>query len=125
MGSQQLLLIALGAIIAGIAIALGNDAFSSQSEERTKEYIVYECTNLATDALKYYRTSSAMGGGGNTFTNWSISPVLDTTINGTYSPVLADHALIIFGRPLRQSGYRWYISTRIEDGEIFSSVVNN
>ncbi len=125
MGSHQLLLIALGVIIVGIAIALANNVFSSQAEERTKDSIQHETLTLAADALKYYRTNPAMGGGGNSFSNWEIQSSLDTTLNGTYSKVLADHALIIYGKPLTQTGYNWYIATRVDGQEIFSAVVNN
>ncbi len=121
MGSQQMLLIAIGVIIVGIAIALANGTMNGQAEQRTKDNIILECTNLAADALKYYRTNTAMGGGGNSFSGWEINSRLDTTLNGTYSKVLADHALIITGRPLESSGYNWCITTRVEDSEVVSS----
>ncbi len=124
MGLKQILLIAIGVIV-GIAIALANGTMNSQAEQRTKDNIILECTNLATDALKYFRTNTALGGGGNSFSGWEINSRLDTTINGTYLKVLTDHALLITGRPLASTGYNWFITTRIIDSEIVSSESSN
>ncbi len=66
-----------------------------------------------------------MGGGGNSVSNWNISPKLDTTLNGTYLKVLADYSLIVYGRPLSETGYTWYIVSRIDGKEIVSDVVYN
>ena len=50
MGQQQLLLIILGVIIVGIAIAVGIAMFSSGSVQANKDAIINDMNNLAANA---------------------------------------------------------------------------
>ena len=51
-------------------------------------------------AQQYYRKPAAMGGGGNTFTGWTIPTKLDTTPNGTYVLTTAAQTITIVGTGL-------------------------
>ena len=73
MGQQQLLLIVLGVIVVGIAVVVGINLFNSNAEQSAKDGIVSDCTNLGALAQQFYKKPTAMGGGGNTFTNWTCS----------------------------------------------------
>ncbi len=85
MGQQQLLLIILGVIIVGIAIAVGITMFTASATSANRDAVINDLNNLAAMAQQYYRRPLSMAGGGNEFTNWVIPPQLDETANGTYA----------------------------------------
>ena len=123
MGQQQLLLIVLGVIIVGIAVVVGINVFTAQSEESTKDAIVSDCTNLGAMAQQYFRKPVAMGGGGNSFVNYAIPPQLDTTANGTYAITTAGSAtgVTITGSPLTATSYTWTIVTAVTPMNVVST----
>ena len=121
MGQQQLLLIVLGVIIVGIAVVVGINVFTAQSEESTKDAIISDCTTLGAMAQQYFRKPTAMGGGGNTFTGWTIPASLATTANGTYSAVAVAATVTITGTPLAATGYSWTITTNVTPTNVTSS----
>lgn len=84
MGQQQLLLIVLGVIIVGIAIVVGINIFTTSSIQANRDAVIGDLTNLASMAQSYYRKPTAMGGGGNDFTGWTI-PATFASDNGTYA----------------------------------------
>ncbi len=84
MGQQQLLLIALGVIIIGIAVVTGINLFQQNSDESKKHQMTAECTTLAMMAQNYYMTPIPMGGGGKSFIGWRIPQTLDTTEDAIY-----------------------------------------
>ena len=81
MGQQQLLLIVLGVIIVGIAVVVGINVFTASSAEANRDAIVSDLTNLAAMAQQYYRKPDALGGGGNSFTGWTVPTQLANTAN--------------------------------------------
>jgi len=85
MGQQQLLLIILGVIIVGIAIAVGLSLFSAQSVQANKDAITNDLNNLAANAYQYRIRPSSMGGGNNSYVGYTIPSKLQTNENGTYS----------------------------------------
>lgn len=97
MGQQQLLLIVLGVIIVGIAVVVGINVFTASSAQANRDGVIADCTNLASMAQQYYRKPTALGGGGNTFTGWTVPASLDTTGNGTYSATVAAQSITLVG----------------------------
>jgi Tfp pilus assembly protein PilE len=81
MGQQQLLLIVLGVIIVGIAVVVGINVFTASSLEANKSALVSDLQTIASMAQQYYRKPTAMGGGGNTFTGWTVPSSLKRTAN--------------------------------------------
>jgi Tfp pilus assembly protein PilE len=67
MGQQQLLLIILGVIIVGIAVAVGITMFTGGARDANRDQVVNDLVNLAAKAQQFYRRPGAMGGGGNSF----------------------------------------------------------
>ncbi len=63
MGQQQLLLIILGVIIVGIAIAVGLSLFSAQSVQSNRDAIINDMNNLAAQAYQYRIRPTSMAGG--------------------------------------------------------------
>ena len=70
MGQQQLLLIILGVIIVGIAIAVGITMFSAQAISSNKDAILADINNLGADAFQYKIRPTAMGGGNGVYTGY-------------------------------------------------------
>ncbi|HWP81909.1 MAG TPA: hypothetical protein VNN76_04550 [Bacteroidota bacterium] len=97
MGQQQLLLIILGVIIVGIAIAVGLGMFTAQSVGSNKDAIIADFTNLSANAYQYRIRPVAMGGGGgSTYNGYTIPTALSDNENATYSVVAVDATTITF-----------------------------
>jgi len=97
MGQQQLLLIVLGVIIVGIAVVVGINVFTASSTQANRDAVIADLTNLASLAQQYYRKPTALGGGGNSFTGWTIPPQLATTGNGTYTATVSAQSVTLVG----------------------------
>jgi hypothetical protein len=68
MGQQQLLLIILGVIVVGIAVAVGITMFSDSAASSNRDAVIEDLQNLAQRAQQFYRRPTFMNGGGNSFT---------------------------------------------------------
>ncbi|MCX6174740.1 MAG: hypothetical protein NTZ27_08335 [Ignavibacteriales bacterium] len=97
MGQQQLLLIALGVIIVGIAIFVGINLFRANAIETKRNNVTNELVNLASMAQQYYMKPGAMGGGSRTFSGWTIPTELSVTANGNFTAVVSLDNVIITG----------------------------
>ncbi|MFH2004002.1 MAG: hypothetical protein ABIK27_04560 [Bacteroidota bacterium] len=75
MGQQQLLLIILGVIIVGIAIAVGITMFSAQAISSNKDAILADVNNLGADAFQFKIRPLAMGGGAGVYTGYAVKPL--------------------------------------------------
>ncbi len=97
MGQQQLLLIVLGVIIVGIAVVVGINVFTASSSQANRDAVISDLTNLASNAQQYYRKPQALGGGGNSFTGWTIPGNLAANPNGSYAATVADQSVTLVG----------------------------
>jgi Tfp pilus assembly protein PilE len=97
MGQQQLLLIVLGVIIVGIAVVVGINVFTVSSANSNRDAVISDLTTLAAMSQQYYRKPTAMGGGGNTFTGWTIPTSLQSTANGSYDETVTATAITLVG----------------------------
>ena len=84
MGQQQLLLIILGVIIVGIAIAVGLSLFSAQSVQSNRDAMINDLNNLAAQAYQFRIRPTSMGGGQGDYSTFSIPVKMRTNDNGTY-----------------------------------------
>ena len=98
MGQQQLLLIVLGVIVVGIAVVVGINLFTANAVSSNRDGVVADLTNLAATAQQFYRRPTAMGGGGYTFTGWTIPAEIDTTPNGIYTATVAAQTVTLVGK---------------------------
>ncbi len=85
MGQQQLLLIILGVIVVGIAIAVGISQFSAHSTQANKDGVTASLINLAANAYQYRIRPSTMGGGGNSYVGFVVPTKMASDDNGTYA----------------------------------------
>ncbi len=72
MGQQQLLLIVLGVIIVGIAIAVGISMFKSNAQNSNRDAIINDLNNFAAEAQQYFRKPASMAGGGQSFAGFNL-----------------------------------------------------
>jgi Tfp pilus assembly protein PilE len=96
MGQQQLLLIILGVIVVGIAVAVGITMFSDSAISANRDALTNDLVNLASRAQQYYRRPVALGGGGYTFSGLTADATGLSRLtnkpsngNGTYSITVA------------------------------------
>jgi hypothetical protein len=90
MGQQQLLLIILGVIVVGIAVAVGITMFSDSAINANRDALSNDLVNLASRAQQFYRRPTSLGGGGNSFTALNTNAISLLTnkpsnANGSYS----------------------------------------
>jgi hypothetical protein len=85
MGQQQLLLIILGVIIVGIAIAVGLSLFSAQSVQANKDALINDINNVAAYCYQYKIRPASMGGGQSSYAGCTLPTKLATNDNGTYA----------------------------------------
>lgn len=67
MGTQQLLLIVLGVIIVGVAIAVGITIFNNQAYNNNRQAVATELNTYGTSAMQWWKTPTSQGGAGRTF----------------------------------------------------------
>ncbi|MGA7161440.1 MAG: hypothetical protein WBZ48_10585 [Bacteroidota bacterium] len=94
MGQQQLLLIILGVIIVGIAVAVGITMFQDNAVDQNRSAVIADLTTLAAKAQQYYAKPVTLGGGGNSFVGLTAdatglgdlaSTAFTNNANGTYT----------------------------------------
>ncbi len=83
MGQQQLLLIILGVIIVGIAIAVGISQFGAHSTQANKDGVTSSLVNIAANAYQFKIRPTTMGGGGGSYLNYTIPSKMSKDDNGT------------------------------------------
>jgi hypothetical protein len=77
MGQQQLLLIILGTIIVGVAVAGGIVLFRGGAVNSARDAVALDLEDLGAKAVAYFRKPRVMGGGGFTFNKPDGSGVID------------------------------------------------
>ena len=85
MGQQQLLLIILGVIIVGIAIAVGISQFGAHSTQANKDGVTSSLVNISANSYQYRIRPSTMGGGGGSYVNYAVPTKMASDDNGTYT----------------------------------------
>jgi Tfp pilus assembly protein PilE len=107
MGQQQLLLIILGVIVVGIAVAVGITMFQDNAVSANRDAVVNDLVNLAARAQQFYRRPTSLGGGQNSFLGLSgtggISKLVNVptsaaswnNANGTYTITSAIDSFVI------------------------------
>lgn len=85
MGQQQLLLIILGVIIVGIAIAVGISQFGAHSTQANKDGVTSSLVNVGANAYQYKIRPTTMGGGGGSYVGYAIPSKMSKDDNGTYA----------------------------------------
>ncbi len=87
MGQQQLLLVIVGVIIVGIAIAIGITTFEAQNVRSNLDAIINDLNHMASQAYQYRMRPAKMDGGNGDYSNYEIPPTLSSNSNATYTIV--------------------------------------
>lgn len=84
---MQLLLVVLGVLLVGIAIAVGITMFQGNAVESTRNAIINDLGFFAQRARAYYNKPTTSGGGGRTFVGLTMGALSSMTenANGIYS----------------------------------------
>ena len=115
MGQQQLLLIVLGVILVGVAVVLGIKYFGVGAENGAKDELVAHTVTIAAQMQEYFKKPVAMGGGGNSFTGFTLASHMDSTANGSYAVTTGNPATVV-GTPI--PGYSWKVTTTVTDSTV-------
>jgi hypothetical protein len=122
MGQQQLLLIILGVIIVGIAIAVGLSMFSAQSISSNKDAMINDLNNIFANAYQYKIRPGTMGGGGGKYTGYQIPATLSSNENGFYRVTTVTDSTVAFEAKSSQDSTNRTISVSIgADGRPIST----
>lgn len=81
MGQQQLLLIILGVIIVGIAVAIGISLFQTNKEEADKDQCINDINSILQNAYQYRIKPASLGGGNNSYVGFAIPTKMVKNIN--------------------------------------------
>ena len=117
MGQQQLLLIILGVIVVGIAVAVGITMFSDSAINANRDALANDLVNLASRAQQFYRRPVSLGGGGNDFTKLtSIAQLTNNAqnANGTYTLMDASGAGSAAVAHIKGVGTEFYNNVLVE-----------
>jgi hypothetical protein len=85
MGQQQIIILVLGTIVIGIALAVGILLFQSNSISTNKDALIGDLNNVLGDAQAYYLKPACLGGGSRSFIGYTIPTRMKTSDNGTIS----------------------------------------
>ena len=87
------LLIILGVIIVGIAVAVGIIMFQDNAVDQNRSAVIADLTTLSAKAQQYYAKPTTLGGGGNSFVGrTSDAAAFNTLCHPPLFPRLADPA---------------------------------
>ena len=126
MGQQQLLLIILGIIVVGVAIAISITLFRGNAIDRKREILVNESHNIGSIAISYFKKPKMMGGGGKSFSGWTIPTTLQSTVNGSYTAQVSASNVVITGTGTEvvTDGDSIKVETTVTSNQINSIVIN-
>lgn len=100
MGQQQLLLLVLGIIIVGVAVAVGINMFSSSAVDANRDMVTSDLVNLASKAQQFYKKPVQMGGGGGDFNGFTLGTLDQSNANGAYRLDTAVPAALVAAPPV-------------------------
>jgi hypothetical protein len=98
MGQQQLLLIILGVLIIGVAIAVGLHIMDAGSLTANRDTIINDINNIAVDAQKHYNKPLILGGGGGSFKGYKLPLNNSENGNGVFIIYTSESNINIIGK---------------------------
>jgi hypothetical protein len=97
MGQQQLFLVIIGVIIAGIAMGVGMTLFNTHAISSNKDALVTQINHLASNAYAYRTSLTTMGGGGGSYAGYAIPVPLTNTDDGTFAVNARQQSITLTG----------------------------
>jgi hypothetical protein len=96
MGQQQLLLIILGVILIGFAIAVGISLFGAQSVSSNRDAMINDIHHLSMVAYQFRVSLRTMGGGEGDYSSFNIPLQMRSNSNGLYTVIDAQTQTLTF-----------------------------
>ncbi len=96
MGQQQILLVILGVIIVGFAIAIGITLFGAQSVSSNRDAMINDIHHLAMVAYQFRISLRSMGGGEGDYSTFVIPLQMRSNGNALYSVTDAQTSTLTF-----------------------------
>ena len=84
MGQQQMLLVILGVLVIGFAIAVGIALFGAQSIASNRDAMVSDLNHLTAIAYQFRVSIRSLGGGEGDYSTFSIPSQMTANNNGSY-----------------------------------------
>ncbi len=89
-------------IIVPLFIVVGINLFQSSAVDANRNAVIQDLNTLCAKGQEFYKKPASLGGGGNTYTGFTMPTGLSTTANGTYAPTVAAQTLIFAGTGLEK-----------------------
>ncbi|MDF1611639.1 hypothetical protein [Stygiobacter electus] len=127
MGSQQILLIALGIILVALTIFAGYGIAKDYLENTNREQLISTIYDIGLLAQQYSKKDVKAGGGGGTFNGWIIPAQLRSTESGTFNAFVSQDKvnLTAVGKEIGMNGItNVRVNAIVDVNEIKIIVVN-
>ena len=95
MGQQQLLIVLLGVVIVGIAIAAGMGLFGASKVKANRDAMINDMNEIAVSAFKYRSKPKVLAGGGGSYAGFVLSDKYKSNANAMYSCQINDSEITI------------------------------
>ncbi|MDA3781320.1 MAG: hypothetical protein PF487_14000 [Bacteroidales bacterium] len=121
MGTKQLLLIVLGVIIVGTAIAVSAGIFDTQFSGQMKEMAILKTNEIGILAKTYRAKPQNMGGGGGSYVGFNIPKTFqDDALSWKYDFRIIDEDLNFYILSVQRNNNMkpFFISAQHKDGEL-------
>jgi hypothetical protein len=89
MGNQQILLLTLTTVLIGIAVAVGLSMVKDYESDSIISEVEEHVGQIALDITMFYEKPTSLGGGGRTFTGYTLPFSMASTPNATYKTGMA------------------------------------
>lgn len=85
MGTQQMLLIVLGVVIIGVAIAVGTGMFGATALQSNQDALIEDLQNISVDACAFKSRPTTMGGGSGSYSGYAVPAKLQSNEDGSFT----------------------------------------
>jgi len=104
----------LGVIVVGIAVAVGISQFGANSTMANKDGVTSSLINLAANTYQYKIRPTTLGGGGNSYANYTVPTKMASDDNGTYSVSTAGSATAITLKGVSSTNGSWFATCDVD-----------
>jgi hypothetical protein len=90
MGTQQLLMIVVGAVIVILTVYAGFNIYSTYAESSNRDQLISTLYDLGLNAQQYVKKPVEQGGGGGIYSNWTMPEQFRSTEAGSIRATVRD-----------------------------------
>lgn len=93
MGTQQLLLLVVGIIVVIITIYVGYNIYNYYLENSNRDQLISILNDITVSAQQHFKKAKEQGGGGGSFSGWTIPKNLDKTDAGSLKALINEESI--------------------------------